>query len=376
MDDPGSTPRPPAATAYLVVVGACLALGALSALESRHVSVTHGVPLQWPVVFGSTFPRWLLLAATLPFVFRLASTMPPVPVRARVVLVHAGLFLALSVAHAAVDAWSAGRASPMISLVFPWSARIIRSWYNTMPMMVSTYAAVIGTAWALSEMRERERRTLRASRLEAQLQTARLAALRAQVQPHFLYNTLTGIAALVAGAEPARAVAAIDQLSDLLHASLGDDGREVIPMTEEVALAERYLALQVMRFGERLRYDIDVTPEAGRSQVPVLLLQPIIENAVVHGLDRGAPAIRVSIRAVVRGDTLAITVENDGHDPEASVRTGGHGVGLAGTRARLATGYGDAAMLALEARPGGGAVVRIELPRSLPAPVPELAGIR
>jgi sensor histidine kinase YesM len=216
----------------------------------------------------------------------------------------------------------------------------------------------------MAEARERERRTLRASQLEAQLQSARLASLRAQLQPHFLYNTLTGIAALVADVQPARAVAAIEQLGELLHASLRDDGREEITVSEEVALAERYLALQGMRFGDRLRYDRDIAPGVSECVVPVLLLQPIVENAVLHGLDSGEGTVHVTIRASLHGDDVELAVENDGSTLDAdSSRAGGHGVGLAATRARLATAYGDRASLALSGRPGGGVVVRIRTPR-------------
>src|SRR4029078_5645973 len=180
-----------------------------------------------------------------------------------------------------------GFASPQISHLFGLIPRLTRSWYNTMPIVVSTYAAVLIAAWGMAEAVERQRRTLRASQLEAQLQSARLAALRAQLQPHFLYNTLNGIAALVADVQPARAVAAIEQLSELLHASLRDDGREEITVEEEVMLAERYLALQRMRFGERLQYDWHVGAGVADCLVPVLVPQPIVENAVVHSLDAG-----------------------------------------------------------------------------------------
>ena len=117
-----------------------------------------------------------------------------------------------------------------ISFFFPWSARLVRAWYSMMPTMVSLYGAVLIAAWGMAEAREREQRTLRASQLETQLQAARLEALRAKLQPHFLYNTLNGIAALVADVQPAKAVAALEHLSELLHASLRDDAHEEIPV--------------------------------------------------------------------------------------------------------------------------------------------------
>jgi sensor histidine kinase YesM len=259
-------------------------------------------------------------------------------------------------------AWTLGFTNPM-ALAFSWSARLTRSWYNAMPIMVSLYGAVVAAAWALNEARERELRSVRASQLETQLQAAHLAVLRARVQPHFLYNTLNGIAALVVDMKRSEAVAAIEHLSELLHATLADGGRNVVSVREEVALAERYLALQQMRFGQRLRHRIEVAPEVENCSVPMLLLQPLVENAVVHGLDAGQERLEVVIAASSLGEELEIRVENDGPALDASTRADGHGVGLASTHARLETAYGDRASLQLLPRDGGGVVVRLILPR-------------
>ena len=355
--------------AGLVVVVACLALGGISALDVRHVSVAHGQPLPWPVVLLITMPRWVLLAATLPIVLRVGVSPSSVPrLRLRTVVLHLAVFLAISWMHAAVAAWAVGLSSPVAHL-FPWGTRIVRAWYNTMPTMLSLYGAVLIAAWGMAEARERERRTLRASQLEAQLQAARHEALRAKLQPHFLYNTLNGIAALVADVQPSRAVAAIEQLSELLHASLRDDAREEIPVREEVALAERYLALQRMRFGERLQFDLDVSPDVADCLVPVLLLQPLVENAVVHGLDAGVERLRVAIVARAVPEGVELRVDDDGASlaaegaRPAGAAPPGSGVGLAATRARLATAYGDRASLRLLPREGNGMSVRITLPR-------------
>lgn len=358
----------------------CLTLGFISALEARHVSHTHGFPLDWYTVLISTTPRWILLAIVLPFVLQFAVRVPLVPVRGHVVAIHIAIFVAVSVAHAAADSWAVAQANPQVIHMFGAIPRLTRSWYNTMPTMVSMYAGVLIAAWGMNESRERQRRTLRASQLEAQLQTARLAALRAQLQPHFLYNTLNGIAALVSDVKPARAVAAIEQLAELLHASLREDGREEVTVEEEVTLAERYLALQRMRFGERLQYKRRVAPEIAECLVPVLLLQPIVENAVVHGLDAGQEVLSVQVEARATAGGVELTVENDGPELHDAGRDGakrerdgarapGHGVGLATTRARLITAYGDLASISLQPREGGGVVVRIVVPRKT-APVP------
>jgi hypothetical protein len=350
--------------ASLVVVAICLMLGGISALEARHVSVTHGFPIDWYTAVASTTPRWILLGVTLPFVYHLGVRYPFVPLRSPVVGMHVAIFLSVSAGHAFADAWAVTFASPQVVHMFGMIPRLTRSWFNTMPTMVSMYAGVLLAAWGMTEFRERQRRTLRASQLESQLQSARLAALRAQLQPHFLYNTLNGIAALVAGVQPRPAVAAIEQLSELLHASLRDDGREEITVDEEVALAEKYLALQRMRFGDRLQYEWHVAPDVGECLVPVLLLQPIVENAVIHGLDAGQEALCVRVEARASTEGLEIVVENDGPVVERKAQgVRGHGVGIAATRARLLTAYGDRASLTLKPREEGGMRVRIVMPR-------------
>jgi sensor histidine kinase YesM len=357
----------PSILATLAVVLVCLMLGAISALESRHVSVTHGFPLDWPTVLISTTPRWIMLAAVLPFVLRIGVRYPVTPSGAPIIALHVSLFLAVSVAHAWTDAWAVTWANPQVVHMFGMIPRLTRSWYNTMPTMVSMYAGVLIAAWGMTESRERQRRTLRASQLETQLQSARLGALRAQVQPHFLYNTLNGIAALVASVQPERAVAAIEQLGELLHASLREDGREEITVDEEVALAERYLALQGMRFGDRLRSEWSVAPDVRECLVPVLLLQPIVENAVVHGLDAGQQELMIRIEVVSTNEGVEILVENNGPAIAAAAQRG-HGLGLSTTRARLITAYGDRASLTLKPREAGGVRVRIVLPRKV-API-------
>ncbi|HJQ39672.1 MAG TPA: histidine kinase, partial [Thermoanaerobaculia bacterium] len=277
------------------------------------------------------------------------------------IAIHVALFTAISFAHATIIAWTLAFANP-ISYLFPWSARLMRAWYSAMPIMVGMYGAVLAAAWAMNEARERELRSVRASQLEAQLQAAQLAVLRARVHPHFLYNTLNGIAALVVDQHTTAAVAAIEQLSELLHASLRDDGRNIVSIREEVGLAERYLALQRMRFGDRLEHDVIVNGDVAECMVPVLLLQPLVENAVMHGLDAGQSRLHVAIAAARYNGGVELRVENDGAGLDESVRGNGHGVGLAATRARLETAYGDRASLELLPRDGGGVVVRLRLP--------------
>jgi two-component system, LytTR family, sensor kinase len=345
----------------VAVVGVCLAMGAVGVLETRHVATAHGTRFLWGPVVHAVMPRWLYLAATLPAVLMLSHHMPLVPVRWSTASVHLTLFLVIAMGEAALIAWVMADGNPAIALVFSWGARWTRALYNALPLTLALYSAVTLAAWGMAEARERQHRTLRASQLQAQLQTARLATLRAQLQPHFLYNTLNGIAALVADVQPQRAVAAIEQLAELLQASLRDDDAQQVPIAEEVGLAARYLALQQMRFGDRLSFTTQVDVDAAHALVPVFLLQPVVENAVVHSLESGAATVHVALRASSTAHGIELQVENDGA-PLRGMTTAGHGVGLAATRARLETAYGASATLHLETQPAGGALVRFVIP--------------
>jgi sensor histidine kinase YesM len=277
-------------------------------------------------------------------------------------LLHVAVFLALTVLSATVYGIFAGIAPPLAGPYGAWP-RMVRAWFTGMPSLAFMYGTILLTAFAIEQARERTARTLRAAQLEAQLHTARLAALRAQLHPHFLYNTLNGIAALVADLKPRRAVTAIEQLAELLHAAFRDDGREVIPLRAEVALAERYLALQQLRFGARLVYSVRVDPAVEEWPVPVLILQPVIENAVRHGLESVRGHMELSLVAKLDHGSLGIVLENDGASlPEGWAPVSRGGLGISNTRARLVTSFGPSATLSLVRRPAGGVIVRISIP--------------
>jgi LytS/YehU family sensor histidine kinase len=153
-------------------------------------------------------------------------------------------------------------------------------------------------------------------------------------------------------------VAALGELGELLRATLDDATGQEVALDAEIAFVQRYLALQRMRFPDRLTFDVDVAREAGGARVPAFVLLPIVENAVQHGLER-LDGGRVVLGARRDGDTLAIDVANDGVPPDGARR---ERIGLGNTRARLAQLYGAAQSLECAERPGGGAVVRIRIP--------------
>ena len=210
---------------------------------------------------------------------------------------------------------------------------------------------------ALVRQRDRE-----AARLELDLAEAKLAALEGRLRPHFLFNTLNAIAALVRD-DPSAAEKMIGQLSDLLRASLKADPLREVTLHDELALAEQYLAIEQTRFQDRLDATIDATEAAQRALVPHLILQPIIENAVRHGIAPRETGGRVWVRAEQQGAKLVITIEDDGVGLGNAPRSlAGGGVGLGSVRSRLIHLYGIAQRLDVITRTPTGTTVRIEIP--------------
>jgi two-component system LytT family sensor kinase len=199
----------------------------------------------------------------------------------------------------------------------------------------------------------------RAARLESRLAHAQLDALRLQLHPHFLFNTLNAIAALTA-ADPARAHRMLARLGDLLRQTLESDGVAEVSLERELGLLAPYLELQQIRFGERLRVRQDIGSGTREALVPALILQPLVENALQHGVARRPEGATVVLRAWRRDDRLGLEIEDDGPGPGAGAAT--PGIGLANTRARLAQLYGGDHRLELGPAAGGGFLVRIEIP--------------
>jgi two-component system sensor histidine kinase AlgZ len=195
----------------------------------------------------------------------------------------------------------------------------------------------------------------RESEARALAREAELRALRAQVNPHFLFNSLHSIAAL-AGADAARARQMCALLSDLLRASLSFGGRELTPLEDELALARAYLAIEQVRFGARLRVEESIEEEVRSWPTPALLLQPLVENAVGHGVATLAEGGAISISALRVPSGLLVVIENE-YDPEEPPRRK-NGVGLANVRKRLEARYGREARLDVEA---AGGRFRVEL---------------
>jgi two-component system LytT family sensor kinase len=220
--------------------------------------------------------------------------------------------------------------------------------------------AVIGIAHAIEFYRRSQERERTATQLRSQLAHAQLEALRAQLHPHFLFNTLNGVATLM-HRDASGADQMLTNLAELLRETLHHTGADEIPLSDELALLDRYLAILQTRFGDRLTVVRDIAPDIGDVLVPHFVLQPLVENALEHGIAQRPGPGRVEIRAARDGDRVRITITDDGLglSPAGS---SGVGVGLANTRARLSQLYGSAQGLSLESVAPTGTRATVTLP--------------
>jgi two-component system LytT family sensor kinase len=225
------------------------------------------------------------------------------------------------------------------------------------------YATIIGIVYATDFYRRYRERELLASQLGEQLAQARLQALRMQLNPHFLFNAMNTIAMQVRKAANDDAVRMLAGLSDLLRYMLEDSRPPEVPLSEELVFVQRYLAIEQVRFQDRLRIEVDAAPATEDALVPTLILQPLVENAIRHGISRRVQAGRVAIRARRSDEQLILEVEDDGPGLGSTMTpTPGTGLGLKNTRARLSQLYpGDFAFELTESA-GGGTLATIRLP--------------
>lgn len=313
-------------------------------------------------------PHWLLWAPATPFIFAATQRNPfsrgritrslltHLAVAALVILFVEGSYaqLALLVERLAGLAIAPGRPSPLaltaIAVFVPVGGIVI-------------YTAVVCVASALNSQNRLREREVRSALLEADLSRAQVQAIKMQVQPHFLFNTLHAINVLIKE-DPAVATRMVTLLGDLLRHTLTRAAVAKVPLRSELDVLALYLDIERVRFPDRLTVTYDVADAALSALVPDLVLQPLAENAIKHGIGARTEGGTVWINARVEADTLILEVIDSGAGPAGDDRAPER-IGLSTVRARLERLYGSRQALTLERAPGGGCVARISLPFEL-----------
>lgn len=335
--------------AWALVWAGCTALALFFAVSTGLTYRSTGRPANWTTTTARQLSEWWLWALLTPLIVWLARRFPLQGTRwRRSLLVHALAGTALAIAKTMAD-----RAVFALLTGF-WMYFLL----STLAFQFVVYAAIVAAAHGL----EYYRRSREREQLERRLAETRLQLLNMQLQPHFLFNTLNTIAELV-HEDPDAADRMITALSDLLRRTLELGSTQEIPLDTELRLLEMYLDIQKTRFGDRLNVRVTIDERARGAHVPMLLLQPIVENAIRHGL-----AGRLDVRVRHDGNWLLIDVTDEGQGAADDALRGRSGIGLGNTRERLAALYGPAASLELANVPGGGARATVRLPARGPAP--------
>jgi LytS/YehU family sensor histidine kinase len=278
--------------------------------------------------------------------------------------VAAVAFIAVGIAVAVV--YQFGVLSPAGAGAFGYGESFLASVAQHLGSFLIVYACIVAAQHAARFSEELQERRIEAANLETLLAQAQITALKTQLQPHFLFNTLHAIGVLVREDPPA-ATRMVARLGDLLRLSLARNGEHEVPLARELEFVRLYLEIEQTRFQDRLRVSYDVDPAALGAAVPDMLLQPLVENAIKHGISKRAGPGRIELSAHRTDGTLELRVRDDGPgyapSPRSSHGNGnGGGIGLSATRARLLELYGDAQRLDVSGAPGGGCQVAITLP--------------
>ena len=322
----------------------------------------EGMHHPWPKLFGTIFVSWLPWMLATPWVMRLAEKFPPVKLHPlRPWLIHAGGCAALGLTAAA---WAIlldilfnpyGYPSPSKAFLMPW----LQKFYSGTLSWLVLYAAIVVVSHVLASKARLAVQETEAARLNELLSEAQLSALRRQIEPHFLFNTLNAVAGLVRERRNDDAVSMIAELSEYLRGVLAESTRQQVTLHEEVEFTRKFLNIQKLRFAERLQISMNVPIEVQRAQVPTLILQPMVENAIKHGIAKRVHGGELRIVAARNNGMLTLRVYNDG---PGLAETPATGIGISNVRARLESLYGSEFELSMKNCPPSGVEARLSLP--------------
>jgi two-component system LytT family sensor kinase len=351
-------------TRWLWIAAIWCAGGLFDASQTVLIMHAEGKHHAWPPLFAIELLSWLPWALATPLIMSLARRYPIVRgIDPRAFLVHVALFAAVSVV---AEAWS----SWLQVLFNPWGNRrwptFVDTWSTTLLYQVLTfliaYALILTVTYVVDAHERIARQITETARLNEELSRAQLAALRGQLEPHFMYNTLNSITGLVRDQKGDAAVSMIVGLSEFLRRAAEDSHRSQVLLAEEVEYLQRYLEIQKARFGERLQVSVAIPAELLRAQVPNLLLQPLVENAIKHGIARRVVGGIVRVAGARQDGNLCLSVYNDGPTLLEDWQASHTGVGIRNLRTRLQILHGNQSGLELKRADTGAVEVVVTLP--------------
>jgi two-component system LytT family sensor kinase len=316
------------------------------------------------LIFATELASWVPWALATPLVIRLARRYDIVrSTTVQTTAVHLAAFALMSLV---AEAWFAVLQVLFNPWGYPQQPTFVDTWRTSLLFQALTYLIVYALILTVTYVMDaRERMALQmteTARLSGELSKSQLAALRQQMEPHFMFNTLHSITGLVRDHENEAAVSMIVGLSEFLRRGLDDSHRSQVTLAEEVEYLQRYLDIQKIRFGERLQVSVDIPAQLQRVLVPNLLLQPLVENAIKHGIAKRAAGGCVRIMGGCHEGNLCLSIYNDGPDSPTDWPANRTGVGINNLRTRLQILHGDNSMLELRRAASGAAEVVVTLP--------------
>jgi two-component system LytT family sensor kinase len=342
-----------------------ISLGLFDATQTVLTMRAQGMQHAWPQLFVTLLLCWLPWALATPLILLLGNRYPLFPGRSlRPWAFHATALALLAVTS---GAWSGF----LERILNPWTPTLppsafldlwLKKSYSQLLSSLIFYSCILLVGYLLESRERLAQQKLVAAQLSEQLTKAQLSALRHQIEPHFLFNTLNAVAGLVREGNNDGAVDMIAGLSDLLRHSLQDNGKQEVRLGEELEFVRKYLDIQKVRFAERLDVKIDSTPGLLEARVPSLILQPVVENAVKHGIGKRVQGGVIEISAIRMNGTLTLSVFNDGPCLPEDWNVRPAAIGLSNVRERLQTLYGKNSDLKVANEGTRGVKVSISVP--------------
>jgi sensor histidine kinase YesM len=320
----------------------------------------------WSRLFLTIVVGYLPWAAATPLLVSLARRYPLIPWKGANWLRHLAVCLAISVMvsgltavlEVALNPWAKSSGPQSVLEIWPYR------FGNGLLASLFLYTFVLIVTYHVDARQRLAHQQMEAARLNEQLSKAQLQALRRQIEPHFLFNTLNAIAGLVRENRNDDAISMLAELSDFLRGVIAASERHEVPLAEEMEFVEKYLAIQKVRFADRLQFTLDVPPALLNAQVPSLVLQPVVENAIVHGIAKRAQGGLIRISAFRNDGRLTLNVYNDGPPAASQNAPAGTGIGISNLRNRLQSLYGHAFDVTIRNQPARGVEVSVSLPFS------------